>query len=93
MLGRVADKCAVLILGALSEEPVRFNELRRLIEGISQKRLSYTLRSLGRDGLISRKAIPTVPVTVEYSVTPPVGHYPQRWMTCGYGQKPISKRW
>jgi DNA-binding HxlR family transcriptional regulator len=70
VLDRVADKWAVLILRSLSEEPVRFNELRRLIEGISQKRLSYILKSLGRDGLISSKAIPTVPVTVEYSTTP-----------------------
>jgi DNA-binding HxlR family transcriptional regulator len=93
VLDRVADKWAVLILGSLSEEPVRFDELRRLIEGVSQKMLSQTLKSLERDGLVSREAIPTVPVTVEYSVTPPVEHYPQRWMTCGYGQKPISKRW
>ena len=70
VLGHVADKWAVLILGSLSEEPVRFNELRRLIEGISQKMLSQTLKSLERDGLVSRKAIPTVPVTVEYSITP-----------------------
>jgi DNA-binding HxlR family transcriptional regulator len=41
-----------------------------LIEGISQKMLSQTLKSLERDGLVSRKAIPTVPVTVEYSITP-----------------------
>ena len=70
VLDRVADKWAVLILGSLSEEPVRFNELRRLIEGISQKMLSQTLKSLERDGLVSRKAIATVPVTVEYSITP-----------------------
>jgi DNA-binding HxlR family transcriptional regulator len=70
VLGHVADKWAVLILGSLSEEPVRFNELRRLIVGISQQMLSQTLKSLERDGLVSRKAIPTVPVTVEYSITP-----------------------
>jgi DNA-binding HxlR family transcriptional regulator len=70
VLDRVADKWAVLILGSLRDEPVRFNELRRMIEGISQKMLSQTLKSLERDGLVSRKAIPTVPVTVEYSITP-----------------------
>ena len=70
VLDRVADKWAVLILALLDDEPVRFNGLRRLTEGISQKMLSQTLKSLERDGLVSRKAIPTVPVTVEYSITP-----------------------
>ena len=70
VLDRVADKWAVLVLGLLSKEPVRFNQLRRKIEGVSQKMLSQTLKSLERDGLVHRKAIPTVPVTVEYSITP-----------------------
>ena len=61
VLDRVADKWAVLILGSLSEETVRFNELRRQIEGISQKMRSQTLKSLERDGLVSRKAIPDGP--------------------------------
>ena len=52
---------------------MRFNELRRRIEGLSQKMLSQTLKSLERDGLVSRKAFATVPVTVEYSITP-LGH-------------------
>lgn len=70
VLDRVADKWAVLVLGLLADGPVRFNQLRRTIEGMSQKMLSQTLKSLERDGLVSRKAIPTVPVTVEYSITP-----------------------
>ena len=70
VLDRIADKWAVLVLGLLGSRPVRFNQLRRQIEGISQKMLSQTLKSLERDGLVSRKAIPTVPVTVEYSITP-----------------------
>jgi DNA-binding HxlR family transcriptional regulator len=70
VLDRVADKWAVLILGLLRDEPVRFNKMRRQIEGISQKMLSQTLKSLERDGLVDRKAIATVPVTVEYSITP-----------------------
>lgn len=49
---------------------MRFNQLRREIEGISQKMLSQTLKSLERDGLVSRKVFATVPVTVEYSITP-----------------------
>ena len=49
---------------------MRFNALRRAIEGISQKMSSQVLKSLERDGLVRRRAIATVPVTVEYSITP-----------------------
>jgi DNA-binding HxlR family transcriptional regulator len=59
-----------LILGLLAKEPIRFNQLRRMVGGVSQKVLSQTLKSLERDGLVSRKATATVPVTVEYSITP-----------------------
>jgi DNA-binding HxlR family transcriptional regulator len=70
ILDRVGDKWAVLILLLVRDEPMRFNALRRTIEGISQKMLSQVLKSLERDGLIRRRAIATVPVTVEYSITP-----------------------
>ena len=70
VLDRIADKWALLILDRLGEGTTRFNALKREIEGISQKVLSQTLKALERDGLISRKAYPTVPVTVEYSLTP-----------------------
>jgi DNA-binding HxlR family transcriptional regulator len=69
VLDRVADKWTVLILGILARKPTRFNELRRAIDGISQKMLAQTLRTLERDGLVNRKVIATVPVTVEYSIT------------------------
>ena len=70
ILDRVGDKWAVLILLLVRDEPMRFNALRRTIEGISQKMLSQVLKSLERDGLVRRRAIATVPVTVEYSITP-----------------------
>ena len=71
VLDRIGDKWAMLIINRLfSEGPLRFNEMRRQIGGISQKMLSQTLKNLERDGLITRKAIATVPVTVEYDVTP-----------------------
>jgi len=60
----------VLILLLLRDDTKRFNQLRRAIEGISQKMLSQVLKSLERDGLIRRRVIATVPVTVEYSMTP-----------------------
>jgi len=71
ILGRVADKWTMLVITALSAEDVlRFSELRRRVEGITQKVLTQTLRGLERDGLITRTVYPTVPVTVEYRLTP-----------------------
>jgi DNA-binding HxlR family transcriptional regulator len=68
-LDRIADKWTVLIVGLLEQRPHRFGELLKGIEGISQKMLTQTLRSLEFDGLVSRRVKPTVPVTVEYSLT------------------------
>lgn len=70
VLDRIADKWAMLILGRLEHGPVRFNQLRREIEGVSQKVLSQSLKRLERDGLVLRTVFPTVPVTVEYALTP-----------------------
>ena len=64
VLDRIGDTWAVLILIALDDGTLRFNELRRRIENISQKMLSQTLKSLER-----REVFATVPVTVEYSLT------------------------
>nr|WP_240954113.1 helix-turn-helix domain-containing protein [Solimonas marina] len=66
---RLADKWSLLIVKVLRQGPCRFNQLRREIEGISQKALSQTLQKLERDGVVDRKAFATVPVTVEYSLT------------------------
>lgn len=66
---RLADKWSLLIVKVLKRGPCRFNQLRREIEGISQKALSQTLQKLERDGVVNRNAFPTVPVTVEYSLT------------------------
>jgi DNA-binding HxlR family transcriptional regulator len=70
LLDHIADKWASLILWKLSDGPVRFNQLRRVVDGISTKVLSQALKELERDGLVSRAVFPTVPVTVEYSITP-----------------------
>ena len=70
VIDRIADKWAVLLLGLLADGPMRFNQLRRSIDGLSQKMLSQTLKGLERDGLVRRKVFPTVPVTVEYSISP-----------------------
>lgn len=70
VLDRLADKWALLVLDLLRDGPVRFNGLRRAIPGLSQKVLSQTLKRLERDGLVARTVFATVPVTVEYAVTP-----------------------
>lgn len=70
MLGRIGDKWTIMAISMLMERPRRFNELKRLIGGISQQMLTRSLRSLERDGLVIRKVYATVPPQVEYSLTP-----------------------
>jgi len=70
LLDRIGDKWSVLILLLLGDEDMRFNGLKRRIGGISQKMLSQTLRSLERDGLVTRVVVATMPVTVTYGITP-----------------------
>lgn len=70
LLDQLADKWAVLALVAVEAEPIRFNALKRELEGVSQKVLVQTLRRLQRNGLLTRTVTPTVPVTVTYAITP-----------------------
>ncbi|WP_269219400.1 winged helix-turn-helix transcriptional regulator [Brevundimonas vesicularis] len=70
LLDRIADKWSTLILIVLGEGPIRFNALKQRVDGVSQKMLSQTLKSLERDGLVSRSVVATVPVSVTYAVTP-----------------------
>jgi DNA-binding HxlR family transcriptional regulator len=83
LLDRISDKWVTLILAALGSDgshqpgagcageprPMRYSELQRLLAGVSQKMLTQTLRSLARYGLVTRSAMPTVPVTVSYELT------------------------
>src|ERR1700685_337769 len=69
VLNRVGDKWSVLIVGLLGGGPRRFNDLRRSIEGISQRMLTLTLRGLERDGLVRRTVEPTIPPRVDYELT------------------------
>jgi DNA-binding HxlR family transcriptional regulator len=69
ILSRVGDKWTVLIVAMLQGGPARFNELRRSIDGSSQRMLTLTLRSLERDGLVSRTVHPTIPPRVDYALT------------------------
>lgn len=70
VMSRIADKWVLLALGIIERGPIRFNQLRREIEGISQKSLTETLRTLERDGLVRREVIASSPIAVEYSITP-----------------------
>ena len=69
VLDRIADKYTVLVIVFLQDRPRRFSELQRMITGISQKVLTQTLRSLERDGLLTRTVYPEVPPRVEYALT------------------------
>lgn len=69
VLKRVGDKWSILVVAILRDGPLRFNELRRSIEGISQRMLTLTLRSLERDGLVARTVTPTTPPRVDYRLT------------------------
>lgn len=70
LLDQIADKWSVLILAALCEKPLRFNELKRCLDGITQKALTQALRRLERNGILARRVIPSSQVAVEYSITP-----------------------
>ena len=70
VLNLVGDKWSLLLIFSLSEGPMRFSELKRTVEGISQRMLTLTLRGLERDGLVTRTVYPTVPPRVDYALTP-----------------------
>lgn len=69
ILSRIGDKWSVLIVMILSAGPRRFNELKRMVNGISQRMLTLTLRGLERDGLVTRTVYPTIPPRVDYALT------------------------
>lgn len=69
ILDRVADKWSLLVIALLDSRVLRFTELRREIDGISQRMLTVTLRQLERDGLVTRTVHPVVPPRVEYALT------------------------
>ena len=70
ILDLISDKWTPLVIMLLKDEPKRFSELRRTIDGISQKMLTQTLRGMERDGLVTRTVYPEVPPRVEYELTP-----------------------
>jgi DNA-binding HxlR family transcriptional regulator len=73
VLDRIGDKWTIMVVGALSDGPMRFNAIMRKISGVSHRMLTLTLRGLERDGLVRRTAFPTIPPKVEYELTA-LGH-------------------
>ncbi len=69
VLARVGDKWSVFVIMLLGNGPRRFNEIKRMIGGISQRMLTLTLRGLERDGLVTRTVFPTIPPRVDYELT------------------------
>lgn len=69
VLNRVGDKWSVLVIMQLGEGPRRFNEIKRMVAGISQRMLTLTLRGLERDGLVTRAVTPSIPPRVDYALT------------------------
>lgn len=69
VLQRIGDKWSMLVVTVLADGPRRFSELRREIEPISQRMLTLTLRSLERDGLVTRTVTPSIPPRVDYALT------------------------
>lgn len=69
LLDRISDKWVSLLLNALADGPRRYSDLSRTVAGVSQKMLTQTLRTLERDGLVSRAVTPSVPMRVDYALT------------------------
>lgn len=69
LFDQIADKWSMMVLTVLDRGPLRFNAIKRLLEGVSQKALTQCLRRLERNGLVSRRVLPLSPVAVEYEIT------------------------
>ncbi|TMV63932.1 helix-turn-helix transcriptional regulator [Thioclava sp. BHET1] len=70
LIDQIADKWSIMVLCVLDMGPRRFNEIKRRLEGVSQKSLTQSLRRLERNGLINRQVLTSSPVAVEYEMTP-----------------------
>ena len=79
ILARVGDKWSVFVIMLLGDGPRRFNEIKRMVGGISQRMLTLTLRGLERDGLVTRTVFPTIPPRVDYELTDLGRGLWQRW--------------
>ena len=104
ILARVGDKWTVLIVALLGDGPKRFNEIKRMVGGISQRMLTLTLRGLERDGIVKRTIFATIPPRVEYELTElgrslrcavvPIGtQSPHRTWNCPVNSLHCNRNW
>ena len=70
LFDEIADKWSMMVLTVLDAGPLRFNEIKRRLEGVTQKALTQCLRRLERNGLLTRRVLPRSPVAVEYEISP-----------------------
>jgi DNA-binding HxlR family transcriptional regulator len=70
LIDQIADKWSFMVLTVLDPGPMRFNAIKRRLEGVTQKALTQCLRRLERNGLVARRVVPVSPVAVEYEITP-----------------------
>jgi len=70
LIDQIADKWSMMVLAVLDGGPLRFNAIKRHLEGVTQKALTQCLRRLERNGIILRRVLPLSPVAVEYEITP-----------------------
>jgi DNA-binding HxlR family transcriptional regulator len=69
VLARIGDKWTVMVVGVLSQGPMRYSQILKVVDGISQRMLTLTLKGLERDGLVTRTVYPTNPPRVDYTLT------------------------
>lgn len=69
ILSLIGNKWSVMVVGALSKGPMRYSQIFRQIDGVSQRMLTLTLKALERDGLLTRTVFPTIPPRVDYALT------------------------
>ena len=69
ILARIGDKWTVMVVGVLSQGSMRYSQIFKLMHGVSQRMLTLTLKSLERDGLVTRTVYPTIPPRVDYALT------------------------
>lgn len=70
LFDEIADRWSMMALAMLDDGPLRFNAIKRMLEGVTQKALTQCLRRLERNGLVTRRVIPISPIGVEYAITP-----------------------
>lgn len=98
LMDQLSDKWSICVLLSVSNGPVRFNQLKRTVEGVTQKMLGQTLRRLEANGIVERRAYPTMPMRVEYEITElgrtlmPIVEALQSWAVANFRHVAAARR-